>query len=60
MRTILGLVLLAAASANLQILTSDNFDSSIAEGVWFVKFYAPWCGHWYVADSSCKKWDGEV
>ena len=37
----------AADSAVLE-LTADNFASSIGSGAWFVKFYAPWCGH-------CKK-----
>jgi len=27
------------------ILEDSNFDSNIQSGTWFVKFYAPWCGH---------------
>lgn len=27
------------------VLTDADFASQTAEGVWFVKFYAPWCGH---------------
>jgi len=27
------------------ILTDSDFKSSISKGYWYVKFYAPWCGH---------------
>ncbi len=33
-------------ASSVEVLTDANFESSISNGdAWFVKFYAPWCGH---------------
>jgi protein disulfide-isomerase-like protein len=32
-------------SSKVTILNDTNFDENLAEGVWLVKFYAPWCKH---------------
>lgn len=32
-------------SFGLQELNDDNFENSIQSGKYFIKFYAPWCGH---------------
>ena len=35
-----------AQGSKVVILDTRNFDSSVKNGeVWFVEFYAPWCGH---------------
>jgi thiol-disulfide isomerase/thioredoxin len=34
-----------ARQGSVKVLTHQTFSSSISEGQWFVKFYAPWCSH---------------
>eukprot|EP00002_Diphylleia_rotans_P030597 TRINITY_DN6302_c0_g1_i3.p1 TRINITY_DN6302_c0_g1~~TRINITY_DN6302_c0_g1_i3.p1 ORF type:complete len:106 (-),score=19.05 TRINITY_DN6302_c0_g1_i3:141-458(-) len=33
------------ASSKVVVLNDENFEQSIGQGRWFIKFYAPWCGH---------------
>ncbi|KAI0655239.1 thioredoxin-domain-containing protein [Cubamyces menziesii] len=34
-----------SSETELLVLTPDNFDSTIAEGVWFIEHFSPYCGH---------------
>lgn len=37
--------LLAYATAEVTVLTPDNYDTATTGKVVFIKFFAPWCGH---------------
>lgn len=44
----LALSVAVTLSQKVEILTDDNYASKVKDGIWLIKFYAPWCGH-------CKK-----
>ncbi|KAK0490375.1 protein disulfide isomerase [Armillaria novae-zelandiae] len=34
-----------AVPVKTSVLTPDNFDTTIASGVWFIEYFSPYCGH---------------
>ncbi|CDO70352.1 hypothetical protein BN946_scf184613.g2 [Trametes cinnabarina] len=34
-----------SSETELLVLTPDNFDATIADGVWFIEHFSPYCGH---------------
>ena len=50
-KCLLAFVLLTVVTADVQVLNDKNFEkitqatTGSTTGSWFIKFYAPWCGH---------------
>lgn len=42
--SLLFAVLIAFVRAAVVVMDDDTFEDKKAQGIWFVKFYAPWCG----------------
>lgn len=36
---------LYGSGSDVRSLSANNFESTLANGVWIVEFFAPWCGH---------------
>jgi thioredoxin domain-containing protein 5 len=39
------LAIVCITNAEIVELTDTDFDQKTSSGVWFVKYFAPWCGH---------------
>ena len=35
----------AAVQSKLLVLTPENFDSTVSQGLWFIEHFSPYCGH---------------
>jgi len=43
--TTLWVATCAEDESRVHVLTDANFDAKTKDGIWMIKFYAPWCGH---------------
>jgi len=60
---VLAAVAFAVTSARKHVveLKDATFDRQIKDGRWLIKFYAPWCGHWWVCHFGvAREWKEKV